>query len=121
MPERSGKLHEISAEIGELKGLLKSVEKYVHQYRHDGNNLSQKMDALGSRITRDIAAVEARMEVRFDAFDKRLRLVEANDLKAETQKGTVSAILQSPIIGGIVGSVLTWAALFLAWWKGQGR
>lgn len=117
MPERSGHLHEISAEIGELKGMLKSVEKYVHEARHDGNNLSQKIDGLRVSISKDIAGVEARMEVRFEAFEKRLRDLEASRLQADTQKRTAVSILQSPIVGGIVGSILTWAALFFAWWK----
>lgn len=119
MPERTGHLHEISAEIGELKGMLKAIEKYVHESRHDGNNLSLKLDAMRVGISKDIASVEARMEVRFEAFEKRLRIVEAADLRAETQRRTATSILQSPIIGGIVGSVLTWAALFFAWWKAK--
>ena len=119
MPERGGQLHEISAEIGEIKGLLKALDRYVHEREHGINNLSQKVDAMRIGIGKDIAAVEARMEVRFEAFEKRLRELEETDLKAETQKRTLATILQSPIVGGVIGSLLTWAALFLAWWKAK--
>ena len=118
MPPRSGQLDQISQAIGELQGSVDAIEKYVHANRHDGNNLSQKIDGLGTRITRDIAAVEARIEVRITAMDNRVAALERAGLRAETQKSTFAAILQSPIIGGIVGSVITWAALFFAWWKG---
>ena len=112
MPPRSGQLDQISEAIGEVRA-------YVHEGRHGINNLAQKVDALRVGIGKDIAAVEARMEVRFEAFEKRLRAIEDDGVKTETQKRTIGTILQSPIVGGIIGSVLTWAALFFAWWRAR--
>lgn len=112
MPPRSGQLDHISEAIGEVRA-------YVHEGRHGINNLSQKVDALRVGISKDIAAVEARMEVRFEAFEKRLRAIEDDGVKTTTQKNALAAILQSPIIGGIVGSLITWGAILVAWWRSK--
>lgn len=75
----TGQLDAISEAIGELKGSVKSIEQYVHEGRHGANNLSQKIDALGQSVSKDMAAVEARMDVR-------LRALELNQNSLSTAK-----------------------------------
>lgn len=117
MPPRPGQLDQISEAIGELKGSVKSIESYVHEGRHGVNNLSQKFDALGTKITRDIAAVEERIRVRFEAVEQRLSALEDAKQRAEGAKGALLWILQSPLVGWIAAAMM----FFTAWWKGQLR
>jgi hypothetical protein len=111
----SGQLDQISEAIGELKGSVKSIEAYVHEGRHGVNNLSQKLDALGTRITRDIAAVEERMKIRFEAVEMRVLALETAKFRQDGAKGLVVWFLQSPLVGWIAATAL----FFAAWWKGQ--
>jgi hypothetical protein len=64
MAEQSGQLDQISEAIGEIRGTVGGIERYIHDKRHDDANIAQKIEALGIRITRDIAAVEGRIEGR---------------------------------------------------------
>lgn len=75
MPPRAG-LDEISESIGRLSGQFESIERYMHEREHGINNLVQKVEGLGTRITRDIAAVEGRIEGRIKAMDDRLIALE---------------------------------------------
>lgn len=70
-------LDEISAAIGELKGSLAAIEKYIHEERHGVNNLAQKIDGLAVKIGSDIAAVEARIDVKIEAVGSRVVILEA--------------------------------------------
>lgn len=107
MPPRQGQLDQISEAIGELRGLVTSIEKYVHEGRHGVNNLSQKFDALAVKIASDIAAVEARI-------DTRLTVLETAYQQQRGAKNLAVWLLQSPIVGWLAA-----AALFVAaWWKG---
>lgn len=117
MAARSGQMDEISEAIGRLSGQVESLDRYTHEREHGINNLSQKLDALGVRITRDIAAVEAKFEVQFKAMNDRIAALEATDLRQAGAKNLVVWTLQSPLIGWIAA-----AALFIAgWWKGMAR
>jgi septal ring factor EnvC (AmiA/AmiB activator) len=71
MAAREGQLDEISQAIGRLSGQVDSLDRYTHEREHSINNLVQKVEALGTRITRDIAAVEGRIEGRIKAMDDR--------------------------------------------------
>jgi peptidoglycan hydrolase CwlO-like protein len=73
---RTGQLDEISEAIGRLSGQVDSLDRYTHEREHGINNLSQKLDALGTKITRDIAAVEERIRVRFEQVEARIRVAE---------------------------------------------
>lgn len=114
-PRGTGQLDEISEAIGELKGSVKSIESYVHEGRHGVNNLSQEVKGLGTLITREIAAVEERMKVRFEQVEQRLVLLEAVKNQQIGAKNLTVAVLQSPLIGWLVAI----AAVVAAWWKGR--
>jgi hypothetical protein len=114
VPPRSGQMDEISQAIGRLEGSVKSVESYVHDGRHGVNNLSQKVDGLGNRITRDIAALEAKIQIRMDSMDERIIQLERSNLQTTTAKNIGFAVLQSPVVGW----AFALASLFVAWWKG---
>lgn len=112
MPPRSGQLDEISQSIGRLEGLVEGVEKYIHDKRHDDANVAQKVEALGTRITRDIAAVEGRIEGRIKAMDDRLLLVERAQQQQAGAKNLVTWLLQSPLIGWIAAGLMFLATLW---------
>jgi hypothetical protein len=106
-------LDSISMMLGELKGSVEGIEKYVHEGRHGVNNLSQKVEALGTRITRDIAAVEGRIEGRIKAMDDRLIALERVQQEQTGAKNLAAWILQSPLIGWIAAGILA----FITLWK----
>jgi DNA-binding FrmR family transcriptional regulator len=110
-----GQLDEISEAIGRLKGQIDGIEKYIHEKRHDDANVAQKVEALGTRITRDIAAVEGRIEGRIKAMDDRLIALELAQQREVGAKNLAVWLLQSPLIGWIAAAVM-FAAV---WWKGQ--
>jgi hypothetical protein len=115
MPPRSGQLDEISEAIGRLSGQVESLDRYTHEREHGLNNLIQKVEALGTRITRDIAAVEGRIEGRIKAMDDRLLVLEQARQQQTGAKNLAVWLLQSPLIGWIAAAVM-FAAV---WWKGQ--
>ena len=108
-----GQLDEISEAIGRLKGQIDGIEKYIHEKRHDDANVAQKVEALGVRITRDIAAVEGRIEGRIKAMDDRLAAVERAYQQQTGAKNLAAWFLQSPLIGWIAAGAMA----FLALWK----
>jgi hypothetical protein len=109
---RAGQLDEISEAIGIVKGKLEGIERYMHEREHGLNNLAQKVESLGTRITRDIAAVEGRIEGRIKAMDDRLIALERAQQKEEGARNVVAIILKSPAIGWLVGAAITaWAIL----------
>lgn len=107
-----GQLDQISAAIGELKGKIDSIDRYTHEREHGINNLAQKVEGLGIRITRDIAAVEGRIEGRIKAMDDRLAALEKVQQQQTGAKNLASWILQSPLVGWIVAGVMFFAALW---------
>ena len=115
MPPRAGQLDQISEAIGRLKGQIDGIEKYIHEKRHDDANVAQKVEALGTRITRDIAAVEGRIEGRIKAMDDRLAALEREQQREAGAKNLAVWVLQSPLIGWLAAGVMT----FLALWKGS--
>lgn len=112
-----GQLDEISQAIGRLEGSVGGIEKYIHDKRHDDANVAQKVEALGTRITRDIAAVEGRIEGRIKAMDDRLSAVERTYHQDKGAKNLAVWFVQSPLIGWIVAGLL----FFAAWWKGTAK
>ncbi len=113
MPPRQ--LDEISEAIGRLSGQIEALDRYTHEREHGINNLAQKVEALGTRITRDIAAVEGRIEGRIKAMDDRLLVLELAQQRQAGAKNLATWVLQSPLIGWIAAAVM-FAAV---WWKGQ--
>jgi hypothetical protein len=115
MPPRTGQLDEISEAIGRLSGQVESLDRYTHEREHGINNLSQKVEGLGVRITRDIASLEGRIEGRIKTMDDRLIALEAANQRQAGAKSLGAFVLQSPLIGWLAA-----VALFVAaWWKGQ--
>jgi hypothetical protein len=108
-----GQLDEISQAIGHLSGQVEALDRYTHDREHGINNLVQKVEALGVRITRDIAAVEGRIEGRIKAMDDRLMALELAGQRDVGAKNLITWILQSPLVGWIAAGVLA----FLAIWK----
>lgn len=114
MPPRPGhQLDEISEAIGRLSGQVESLDRYTHEREHGINNLAQKVEALGTRITRDIAAVEGRIEGRIKAMDDRLLALERVQQEQTGAKNLAAWILQSPLIGWIAAGILA----FITLWK----
>lgn len=116
MPPRQGQLDEISAAIGELKGSMTAIERYIHDNRHEVANASQKIDALGVQIGKDIAKVEARLEAKLDNFkaatDARLTALEQAQQKEAGARGMVKAILNSPVVAWLfAAAVMVWTYL----------
>lgn len=68
-PARSGQLDQISEAIGRLEGKFDGVDRYIHERQHDIKDVSAKIDALGHAMSKEMAAVEARMEVRLKALE----------------------------------------------------
>lgn len=116
-PRPGHQLDEISEAIGRLSGQVESLDRYTHDREHGLNNLIQKVEALGVRITRDIAAVEGRIEGRIKAMDDRLIALERAQQRDAGAKNLAVWFLQSPLIGWIAAAVL----FFAAWWKGAAR
>jgi hypothetical protein len=112
MADRPGQLDQISEAIGRLNGQIDGIEKYIHDKRHDDANVAQKVEALGTRITRDIAAVEGRIEGRIKAMDDRIVALELERQRETGAKNLAVWILQSPLIGWIVAGLLFFAALW---------
>jgi hypothetical protein len=109
---RTGQLDQISEAIGGLRESVKGIERYMHDREHGLNNLSQKFDALGVRIAKDMAAVEGRIQGQVKAMDDRLLALERAREREEGAKGIVVWFLQSPVIGWLfLGAVALWAYL----------
>lgn len=114
----SGQLDEISAAIGRLEGLLEGVNQYIHENKHEVANVSQKLEALGAKITGDMAAVEERMRVRFELAETRLSRLEQLRSKDDGVRSVWIEILKSPIVAGAIGGLLALLAMTLAFFKG---
>jgi len=114
MPHQGGQLDEISEAIGRLSGQVEALDRYTHDREHGINNLAQKVEGLGIRITRDIAAVEGRIEGRIKAMDDRLIALERAQQQQDGAKNLAILVMRSPLVGWLFFA----AAAFLAWWKG---
>jgi len=108
----AGQLDEFSQAIGKLIGQVESLDRYTHEREHGINNLSQKVEALGTRITRDIAAVEGRIEGRIKAMDDRLIALEKAQQQVMGAKNMLVWVIESPLIGWLAAV----AVGALAWW-----
>jgi hypothetical protein len=111
----AGQLDEISQAIGRLEGKVDALDSYTHEREHGINNVAQKVEALGLRITRDIAAVEGRIEGRIKAMEDRLIPLERAHQRQTGARNLAIWFLQSPLVGWIAAGAL----LFFAWWKKQ--
>jgi hypothetical protein len=103
-PTRSGQLDEISEAIGRISGQVESLDRYTHEREHSINNLAQKVEGLGTRITRDIAAVEGRIEGRIKAMDDRLIALERARERRDGAMGLVDWMLKNypAVVGYLV-------------------
>jgi hypothetical protein len=104
---------EFSQAIGKLIGQVEALDRYTHEREHGINNLAQKVEGLGTRITRDIAAVEGRIEGRIRAMDDRLIALEKAAAHSKGAQNLATAILQSPAIGWLFAAIVALAA----WWR----
>lgn len=100
MPPRSGQLDQISEAIGRLAGQVEGIEKYIHDKRHDDANVSQKIDGLGTQITREVARMKAELQVQLDAIDRRVASLEADKLRREGAVGLIEWVGKNyPFLG----------------------
>jgi hypothetical protein len=95
----SRQLDQISERLGELSA-------YIHENRHSSNNLALKFDALGIRITKDIASMEARLEAKLIILEERVRQLELDDAKVYGGKNVVDWIFQSPLLAWIAAAAV---------------
>ena len=110
-------LDEISESLGRLDGRFEGIERYIHDHRHEVGNVSMKIDALSRQIAKDMAGVEERMRVRFEAVEKRLEQLESARAREEGAKGVLIWIVQSPLVGWIAAAAIA----FVTWWKANPR
>lgn len=112
MPPRAGQLDEISEAIGRLSGQVEGIEKYIHDKRHDDANVSQKIDGLGTQITREVARMKAEVQVQIDAIDRRIALLEADKLRREGAIGLVAFVSRHwpfAFVAAVISFVVAWA------------
>lgn len=109
----SGQLDQISEAIGRLEGKFEGLDRYTHEREHNIANLSQKVDGIGTLITREVAKLEERMKVRFEAVENRVTILELSNARETGAKNVVVWFLQSPIVGWIAAAAL----FFAGWWK----
>lgn len=125
MPGRAGQLDEISEAIGEIRGTVAGIERYIHEERHGVRNLSQKVDGLSSQFSRDLAAAKGeigatlattieRVEARIQTIDDRVSVLERTNERETGARGVALWMLQSPVMGWVAAALLA----FAAWWKG---
>lgn len=117
MSPRSGQLDEISQAIGHLSGQVEAIDKYTHEREHSINNLSQKVDALGNQITREVARMKAELQVQLDAMDRRIATLEASNHEGAGAKRLVVLILQSPLLGWLALAGAFTVASIKGWLK----
>lgn len=110
MPPRVGQLDEISEAIGRLAGQVESLDRYTHEREHGINNLAQKVEGLGIRITRDIAAVEGRIEGRIKAMDDRLSALEIDKHHRDGAVGLITWLARHWPFTVIVAALGAWVA-----------
>lgn len=111
----SGQLDEISQSIGRLEGLVEGVEKYIHEKRHDDKQVSMKIDGLGTRITRDIAAVEGRMEGRMKVMDDRILNLEiTRQREAGARSFALGAVRHGPTIITVLATMIIVIVVLIA-------
>ena len=115
MPPRSGQLDQISEAIGELKGKIDGIDKYVHEWRHGVNNVSQKVDSLGVKIAGDIAGLRAEIRTDLDTLGERVAKLEARQAEQSGAKGLAVALMQSPLLAWLFAA----AVVVAAWWRGE--
>jgi chromosome segregation ATPase len=125
-PRAAGQLDQISEAIGEIRGTVAGIERYIHEERHGVRNLGQKVEGLSSQMSREIAAAKGeigatlstaieRVEARIQTIDDRVSALESSRQREEGARGFLVWFLQSPLVGWLAA-----AALFAAaWWKGQ--
>lgn len=128
MPPRAGQLDEISEAIGEIRGTVAGIERYIHEERHGLRNLSQEVKGLSSQISREIATAKAeinasmttaleRVEARIATIDERVIILERIRDRETGARGLALWFLQSPLIGWIAAASI----LFAQWWKDHPR
>jgi DNA-binding FrmR family transcriptional regulator len=115
MAAREGQLDEISQAIGRLSGQMEAIERYMHEREHGLNNLVQKVEALGVRITRDIAAVEGRIEGRMMAMDARVRSLEDEKQRRDGAVGLVAWFAKHWPFSIVIAFLAAW----IAWANGR--
>jgi chromosome segregation ATPase len=122
MPARSGQLDQISEAIGEIRGTVAGIERYIHEERHGVRNLSQKVDGLSTQFSREIAAAKGeigatlstaleRVEARIQTIDERVSILERTHEREYGARGLLKAIFASPLLAWLFAAavaVWTW-------------
>lgn len=115
-----GQLDEISQAIGELKGRFAGIEQYIHDKRHEDNNVSQKIDGIGAQIAREVGRLKGEIQGDIASFRNEIEKLAVRVAKLESARqhdeGVKSVwveLLKSPIVAGSIGGLL--AAVGMAW------
>jgi hypothetical protein len=123
MPGRVGQLDQISEAIGEIRGTVAALGRYIHEERHGVRNLTAKVDGLSTQVSRDIAAAKGeisatvstaleRVEARIATIDERVSALETIKDQEKGAKGILVAVLQSPVLAWVFAvAVVAWTAL----------
>lgn len=126
MPARAGQLDQISEAIGEIRGTVAAIERYIHEERHGIRNLGQKVESLSFQFSRDLAAARGeigstlstaieRVEARIQTIDERVGALEKTRDREDGARGFALWALQSPLVGWIFAA----AVIATAWWRGH--
>jgi hypothetical protein len=122
-----------------LEATVASMDKYAHSKWHDLNNTLQPLTGLPLQLSREIAKMQGTFDGRMSAITRDMERsitaavekaiepvnTEIATLKAKVEaleqanfqeagaKGLAAAIMRSPIVSVVIGSLL--AALAVAW------
>lgn len=110
----AGQLDQISEAIGELKGSIKGIEKYIHDKRHDDAQVAMKIDGIASLISREVARIKGEIQGQLDLMDRRVTVLETAHQQQTGAKNLAVFVLKSPLIGWLFAVGVAVAA----WWKG---
>jgi chaperonin cofactor prefoldin len=108
----AGQLDQISEAIGELKGSVKAIDRYIHEREHSIVNLTQSVNGIGTLVSREVAKLRAELKVDLDSLSLRVTALEKSQERQTGERGLVGAILRSPLLAWMFAiAVLAYEAL----------
>ncbi len=108
-------IDDISVAIGRLQGSVEGIEAYIHDKRHEENNLPMVIDGVRTRLSREfkeaIAAIG--MQIQQDAASNkaeiegvkaRVTLLEMKDARQDGALRSFDWLIRNPLVGWIIGA-----------------